>query len=731
MVEGLEPRRMLSGSRIKIPKLKVTGLHQPVEIHYSSKYGSKTLLTDSPSPNYTGLSSPYGGITPAEMQGAYGIPSISFSGTPGTGTGETIAILDPGDDTSMVDSSAGTTAFANSDLGIFDTEYGLPNTGFTFTKMGFTDPNSGTPQLTTTLPASNGNNGQDIETSIDVEWAHAIAPGANILLVEGNPDFEDIYNGVLAVDAAASSMHINVLSMSFGGPEIGNTGSTADEEYYDASYFDTPGLVYCASTGDYGAYIGPDYGTQYEDIVNADFPAVSSNVLAVGGTTLSVSGNNYSAETTWGNGTSSDTEGAGGGGISEYEPQPAYQVGKVNGLSSSYRTIPDISMEGNDVPGVPIYDSPDDGTGTGWFPGTVGGTSLACPMMAAVVAIADQGRSQYGLSLLNSSGGSGVSASNPKGNASSLDIHTLLYGFGYSGHDFHDITSGSAIGPSGYGPLTGYDLATGLGTPLATKLDEDLVANSNTVPSWLSAGSSATYNTTTHTLFVYGSATISADPGTAEPTIQASGTADVVTLNPTSGTDIHIQGISLTGGASAVVTSLGSRRTTSNYHLLVVGVTGATVAPMFTVDTTSTLDLADNDMAILYGSGSSPLSTIAADLSQAYDGGAWNDPGLTSSVAATEKGVTALGYGEASALGLTTFDGLTLGGNAVLVKYTLTGDTQLRGSVGIGDYDTLLSNYGNAEGWTGGDFHYAGTVGIGDYDSVLDNYGKSLSSVLG
>ncbi len=178
------------------------------------------------------------------------------------------------------------------------------------------------------------------------------------------------------------------------------------------------------------------------------------------------------------------------------------------------------------------------------------------------------------------------------------------------------------------------------------------------------------------------------------------------------------------------MTSLGAARSTNNYRLLVIGVTGASVAPTYTIDAESTLNVADNDMAILYGSGTSPLSSISTELSQAYDGGAWDKPGLTSSVAKTSGGVTALGYGEASTLGLTTFDGQTLGGNAVLVKYTLVGDTQLRGNVGIGDYDAVLTNYGTNQGWTGGDFHYGGVVGIGDYDAVIDNYGKTLSNVL-
>jgi hypothetical protein len=233
-------------------------------------------------------------------------------------------------------------------------------------------------------------------------------------------------------------------------------------------------------------------------------------------------------------------------------------------------------------------------------------------------------------------------------------------------------------------------------------------------------------------MFVTGAASIVADPGTAEPIIQASTASDVVTLNPSTGTDIHIQGISLTGGASATVTSLGAARTISNYHLLVVGVTGAATAPMFTIDSISTLDMADNDMAILYGSGTSPLKTVQSDIAAAYDNKLWDKPGLTSSIAKTMSGETALGFGEASTLGLSTFDGLTLGGNAVLVKYTLTGDTNLDGSVNGTDYNKVLNNFDDLtnQTWTSGDFTYVGAVNGADYNAVTNNFDANLASVL-
>jgi hypothetical protein len=250
------------------------------------------------------------------------------------------------------------------------------------------------------------------------------------------------------------------------------------------------------------------------------------------------------------------------------------------------------------------------------------------------------------------------------------------------------------------------------------------------LPTWLGSGSVATWNPSTQVLTVTGAASIIADPGTDEPIIEASGSAAVVTLDPATGTDIHLGGLSLTDGASATVTSLGLARTITNYHLLVIGTPGATVAPTYTIDSTSTLDLADNDMAILYGSGTSPLLTVQSELSQAYDNKAWDKPGLTSSVAKGSSGVTALGLGEASTLGLSTFDGLTLGGNAVLVKYTLTGDANLDGTVNFNDFSIVQNNYNQSSVWSGGDFNYDGITNFNDFSLLQNNYGQTLANVL-
>src|SRR5207253_903644 len=113
--------------------------------------------------------------------------------------------------------------------------------------------------------------------------------------------------------------------------------------------------------------------------------------------------------------------------------------------------------------------------------------------------------------------------------------------------------------------------------------------------------------------------------------------------------------------------------------------------PPVTIDSTSTLDLADNDMALLYGTAASPFTTIRGLIQHANDGQLWDLPGITSSIAKGNPANYAVGYAEASVLGLSTFDNVTLGANAVLVKYTLRGDTTLKGSVGLQDYNTVLA----------------------------------------
>jgi hypothetical protein len=335
--------------------------------------------------------------TPLQIRHAYGFDRVGFedathSLVAGDGSGETIAVVDAYDDPNIA-----------GDLAHFDSTYGLPAPP-SFTKVSQTG--------STIFPAAN--RGWSPEIALDVEYAHAMAPGASLLLVEANDNSLD--NLLTAARYAASQPGVAVVSMSWGGSEDSS-------ELSDDSSFVTPsgheGVTFVSSSGDTGG------ATSY--------PATSPNVVAVGGTTLLLdSQGNYLSESGW-----SDS----GGGISQYESQPAYQNGVVT-QSSTRRTVPDIAFDANPSTGVLVYDTYGrDGSYS------TGGTSLAAPIMAGLAAIADQGRSY----LLGQS------------SYDSVDFLTALYDLPQS--DFNDITTGSTRYPAG----PGYDLVTGRGSAIVDR----------------------------------------------------------------------------------------------------------------------------------------------------------------------------------------------------------------------------------------------------------------------
>ena len=234
------------------------------------------------------------------------------------------------------------------------------------------------------------------ETSLDVEWARAIAPKANILLVEASSNT----NASLfaAVSFAAKQRRRGFQSFSSSEFSGGESGSD--------STFSTPaghtGVTFVASSGDSGAPVS--------------YPAVSPNVLSVGGTTLHLDsqGNLTSSETGWS---------GSGGGISTQETQPAYQHGVVT-QSTTRRTNPDVSYDADPNTGFPVYDT--FGTSSAWE--QVGGTSDAAPQWAAIIAIADEGRILAGKTPLD-----GASQTLP-----------MLYSMPAS--NFRDVSSGTSTG---------------------------------------------------------------------------------------------------------------------------------------------------------------------------------------------------------------------------------------------------------------------------------------------
>jgi subtilase family serine protease len=373
------------------------------------------------------------GLTPAQIKRAYGFDQIKNQGE-----GQTIAIVDPFDHPNIY-FPLPPSGFPKSDLTTFDQQFGLPDpdcgTGHgCFQKVLVCDSNKNCPG--TTDP--NGNyQFWALEIALDVEWAHAIAPKANIVLVEVRDATLDVL--LCGVDVAlnnprgcgvadvAVKYSPSVVSMSWGGAEFGTEG---DE---DNRHFMVPKVTFFAGAGDSG------HGTLY--------PAASPFVMSVGATTLHVDkSGNYSNEKAW-PGT--------GGGTSLFEPEPQYQ--KDYGIPndpSMKRGTPDVAYDGDPNTGVAVFDSVPNGGATGWF--QVGGTSIGPPQWSALVAIANSLRGDNKPALTGFQG--------------FLYDHNVVQD-SKGDMTFHDISNGKD-GNCGQQcrARPGYDYLTGLGTPRADLL---------------------------------------------------------------------------------------------------------------------------------------------------------------------------------------------------------------------------------------------------------------------
>jgi hypothetical protein len=193
------------------------------------------------------------GYTPQQVQQAYDFNLVQFSnGTVGTGSGQTIAIVDAFDDPGIAN-----------DLHAFDQQFGLSDPTLTVVNQTGTEVN---PNVPSTVPPTDKSGKAEKEESLDVEWAHALAPQANILLIEANSlQTPDLYTAVKYARSATAGA--SVVSMSFGGPEY--AAETSDDTNVFSSLPGHP-LTFVAATGDQGQ--------------PASYPAISPNVLAVGGT---------------------------------------------------------------------------------------------------------------------------------------------------------------------------------------------------------------------------------------------------------------------------------------------------------------------------------------------------------------------------------------------------------------------------------------------------------------
>ena len=374
-----------------------------------------------------------------------------------TGTGKTIVIVDAYQSPRIVNQ-----------LNVFNGFYGLPSMNGL---GGAANPSLGTftqvaPDGLTPFVAGDENmTGWAEEISLDVLWAHAIAPGANIVLVlaKSNED-NDIYSATkYAVDHNLG----DVISQSFGENESCVDPALLVKQHQLFADATLKNITILASTGDDGAAQSTCDGSSYVRAVSN--PASDPLVTAVGGTELHaaryclasrgcVPASNpapgtYQGEIAWNEFSSSAGT---GGGFSVLFDEPAYQQGTIHG--GKQRGVPDVSYNAAVLHGVLTYlDIP--GIPAGFY--IFGGTSAGSPQWAAIVAIADQ-KSGYNLGFINKA------------------LYQIGQAKGQYVASFFDVTSGNNsmvldAPVQGYDAGAGWDPTTGLGSPSTEELIGNLI----------------------------------------------------------------------------------------------------------------------------------------------------------------------------------------------------------------------------------------------------------------
>ena len=380
---------------------------------------------------------------PGQLRAAYNLAPLYAKGI--TGKGKTIVIVD----------SFGSPTIGR-DLATFDKQFGYPKPP----SFRIIWP-AGKP------PAYNPNNSDMIgwasETTLDVEYAHALAPGANILLVETPVSETEGVTGFPQI-VTAEKYVINhglgdVISQSFSATEE-TFKNYAQLKPLRAAYVAaaTHNVTVLAASGDSGAAdVGLDQATYYLRPVTS-WPDSDPLVTAVGGTQLKLSGGKYTS-VAWNDTYSKATNEffavnpgpnpfASGGGKSEFFTRPGYQTG-VRSVVGARRGVPDIAMSGACNGAVQVYES-FGGQPTGWS--LICGTSEATPEFAAIVALADQ-VAGHRLGQINGTLYT-LSARHARG---IVDVT--------SGNNTVSFTQGGKLRTvNGYPARAGYDLVTGVGT---------------------------------------------------------------------------------------------------------------------------------------------------------------------------------------------------------------------------------------------------------------------------
>ncbi|MEC5216219.1 hypothetical protein RCH09_001162 [Actimicrobium sp. GrIS 1.19] len=369
--------------------------------------------------------------TPAQIRAAYGMTALPAPGqalsaaqAAQLGAGQTIYIVDAMHDANLL-----------AELAAFNQKFGLPAcssklitpstvlplaaAGTTGCELAVVYTNASGVR-SSTPPAVDA--GWATEITLDVQWAHATAPLARIILIEAA---DASLNSLLGAIKLANAMGPGVVSMSFGANE-GSWTASVD------SAFTAAGMTYLAATGDSGAAVS--------------WPAVSPNVVAVGGTSLTYSGSGARSEVGW-SGT--------GGGISAYVPTPAYQTNAVPGLGTvARRSVADVAFNADPSTGQYVAVQGQGSAAVSWV--SAGGTSLSTPQWAGLIAVANATRAQAARPALGAP-------------------HAVLYGQigavpGNYASAFADIIKGSDGSCAGCSAKLGYDTLSGLGTPNVNSL---------------------------------------------------------------------------------------------------------------------------------------------------------------------------------------------------------------------------------------------------------------------
>ena len=378
-----------------------------------------------------------GCYTPSQILAAYNIQPLLDQGS--TGAGKTIVIIDAFQSPTLLQ-----------DLQVFISTFGVPGINLPGGPV-----NPALPTFTQIAPDGltpfDPNNADEVgwsgEISLDVEWAHAIAPGANIVLVLAKSDQDsDILS---ATKYAIDNRLGDVISQSFGELETCMDPGLATQQHQLFIEATLKSMTILASSGDNGAAQPSCDGNSL--VKGVSTPAVDPLVVGVGGTKLSAAlDGTYQGETVW-----NDQYGASGGGYSVLYYRPIYQSSSQLQFS---RGVPDVAYNGDVNGGVLTAWSQGDPAQVGSIY-IFGGTSAGSPQWAALIAITDQ-RAGYALGFISNA------------------LYLIANDLSLRDASYHDITTGnnSFNGIIGYNAGPGWDPTTGLGTPNAFGLLDRLIA---------------------------------------------------------------------------------------------------------------------------------------------------------------------------------------------------------------------------------------------------------------